>query len=191
MKENVKEILEEMKDLSELMLDLGYSSVFFNSKDIAREVLLLQERLKELEQNLYIHLLAASRGSSNEKLIGVIELVESATFVGRAAKNLSEFVLKGTGLHPIIKEALEQSDESITKAVVSQDSVLVDRTLGDSRLGSELAIKIIAIRRGKAGKKWIFNPDKNTEIKQGDILIAVGSKLGCAKLRRICKGRGK
>ncbi|MBI4170634.1 MAG: potassium channel protein [Candidatus Aenigmarchaeota archaeon] len=186
MKENVKEILEEMKDLSEVMLDLGYSSVFFNSKDIAKEVLLLQERLKELEQSLYIHLLAASRGSHNEKLIGVLELVESATFVGRAAKNLSELVLKGTGLHSVIRQALEQSDETITKAVAGPNSVLIRRTLGESRLGSELALKVIAIRRGA---KWLFNPGKDTEIKEGDILIAVGSKTGCAKLRRIAKGR--
>ncbi len=184
--ENVKDILEEMKDLSELMLDLGYSSVFFNSRDIAKEVLLLQERLKELEQSLYIHLLAASRGSRNEKLIGVLELVESATFVGRAAKNLSEFVLKGTGLHPIIREALEHSDETITKALVGPNSVVIDRTLGDSKLGSELALRIIAIRRSK---KWIFNPKENARVEEGDILIAVGSKIGCAKLRRIAKGR--
>ncbi len=184
--ENVKDILEEMKNLSEVMLDLGYSSVFFNSKDIAREVLLLQERLKELEQSLYLHLLAASRGSKNEKLIGILEIVESATFVGRAAKNLSELVLKGSGLHPVIREALEHTDESMAKAVVGQNSVIVGRTLGESKLGSELALRIVAIRRGT---KWLFNPNKNTEIKGADILIAVGSKISCAKLRRIAKGR--
>lgn len=186
MKENVKQILEEMKDLSEVMLDLGYSSVFFNSKDIAKEVLLLQERLKELEQSLYIHLLAASRGSHNEKLIGVLELVESAIFVGRAAKNLSEFVLKGTGMHPIIREALEQSDETITRALVGPNSVIAGRTLGDSHIGPELAIRIVAIRRGA---KWLFNPKENARVEEGDILIAVGSKIGCTKLRRIAKGR--
>ncbi len=184
--ENVKDILEEMKDLSELMLDLGYSAVFFNSKDIAREVLLLQERLKELEQSLYLHLLAASRGSKNEKLIGILEIVESATFVGRAAKNLSELVLKGSGLHPVIREALEHSDESIAKAVVGPNSVIAGRALGDSKIGSELALRIIAVRRGQ---KWIFNPGKDTETEEGDTLIAVGSKIGCAKFRRIAKGR--
>lgn len=185
MSENVKEILEEMKDLSELMLDLGYSSVFFKSRDIAREVMLLQDRLKELEQSLYVHLFAASRGSQNEKLIGVLEIVESATFVGRAAKNLAEFALKGKGLHPVIREALEQSDETITKAAVGPNSAIADRKLGDSQLGSELALRVVAIRRGG---KWFFNPGKNTETKQGDVLIAVGPKLGCAKLRRIAKG---
>ena len=32
MGKNVKELLEELKNLSELMLDLAYSSVFFESK---------------------------------------------------------------------------------------------------------------------------------------------------------------
>jgi uncharacterized protein with PhoU and TrkA domain len=188
MEHNVKDTFEEMKNLSELMLDLGYSSVFFKNKDIAREVLLLYEHLKELEENLYLHLLAASRGSSKEKLIGIIEIVESTAFVGRAAKNLSELVIKGAALHPIIREALAQTDETITKAPVGRNSVLAGRTLGETKLGSELAIKIIAIRREKSGKKWIFNPGKNTETRNGDILIAVGPKLGCAKLRKIAKG---
>lgn len=187
MANNVKDILEEMKNLSELMLDLGYSSVFFKSKDIANEVLLLDEKMKELEQELYMHLLAASRGSPNEKLVGIIEIVESARFVGRAAKNLSELTLKSDSLHPIIKEAIEQSDETIARAHVGKSSVLVNKSLYDSKLESELALKIIAIRR--SGKKWIFNPGKDTKVMEDDILIAVGSKNGCAKLRRIAKGR--
>ena len=42
---SVKDILIEMKDMSELMVDLAYSAVLFNNKDAAEEVLTLENRL--------------------------------------------------------------------------------------------------------------------------------------------------
>jgi uncharacterized protein with PhoU and TrkA domain len=36
---NLKEMLSEAKDTSELMVDLGYASLFFNDEDMADEVL--------------------------------------------------------------------------------------------------------------------------------------------------------
>ena len=35
---NVKELLVELKDASELMVDLAYAAVFFNEEKLAREV---------------------------------------------------------------------------------------------------------------------------------------------------------
>ena len=35
---NVKELLVELKDASELMVDLAYAAVFFNEDKLAREV---------------------------------------------------------------------------------------------------------------------------------------------------------
>ena len=35
---NVKELLVEAKDVSELMVDLAYAAVFFNADDLAEEV---------------------------------------------------------------------------------------------------------------------------------------------------------
>ena len=42
---NVKELLVELKDASELMVDLAYAAVFFNEEDLAEEVEELEERM--------------------------------------------------------------------------------------------------------------------------------------------------
>ena len=42
---NVKELLVEAKDASELMVDLAYAAVFFNEDDLAEEVEELEERM--------------------------------------------------------------------------------------------------------------------------------------------------
>src|SRR3989344_6518110 len=173
MSETVKDIIEDVKNLSELMLEMAYSSVFFESKDIAKEVMILYNDLEELEEKLYLHLFAASRGRPSQRLISVIDIAESAKLVANAAKNLSETVLEGRKMHPIIKEALKESDESISRAVVSSKSILKDKTLADLRLRTEMGMHIIAIKRGN---KWIFNPKKDTQIFENDMLIGNGPK---------------
>ena len=185
MRENVKDLVEEVKNLSGLMLDLAYSSVFFESKEIAKEVLLLHDRLEELEERLYLHLFAASRGRAAKKLISVIDLVESSKLVASAAKNMSELIMEGSGLHPIIKEALRESDESITKAEISKKSILRNRTIGELRIRSETGANVVAIRRDNT---WIFNPKKDTKLLDKDMLIGVGSSESCKKIRKLASG---
>ena len=187
-KESVKELIEDVKNLSELMLSLAYSSVFFESKDIAKEVMILYNDLEDLEEKLYLHLFAASRGRPSERLISVIDIAESAKMVGNAAKNLSETVLEGRKMHPIIKEAIKESDETIVRCVVTNKSVMKNKTLGDLKIRTDVGIQILAIKREN---KWIFNPKKDTEIYQNDMLIGTGPNAGCKKLDKLAKGEVK
>ena len=57
---SVKDILIEMKNLSELMVDLAYSSVLFQNKDAAEEVLNLEDRVNslnyEIKKQFLLHL---------------------------------------------------------------------------------------------------------------------------------------
>jgi len=186
-KENVKDLLEEMKNLSELMLDLGYSSLFFENEEIANEVNLLYERLEEIEEKLYSHLFAASRGRSVKKMMSVIGIIESTKMVANAAKNLGAMVLNKSEFHSIIKDALKESDESIAKAAVKSASILRGKKLGELKLRTEIGMLIIAIRRG-AEKKWLFRPKKDTTVLEGDILIGVGPSAGCEKLQKLASG---
>ena len=188
MTENVKDLIEEVKNLSELMLDLAYSSVLFESKDIAKEVLLLFNNLDSLEERLYLHLFAASRGKFSKRLISIIDIINSSKMVASAARNMSELVLEGAELHPIVKEALQSSEESITREIVSTKSLLKNKSLGEVRLRSKTGINIIAIRRGD---KWIFYPNKYTAILENDVLIGVGSSGSCRMLSKLAKGEIK
>ncbi len=180
--ENIKDYLEEMKNISSLMLDLAYSSVFFSSRDIASEVILLYRRIEELEEKLFIQML--SEHGNRKSIISVLEIVESTKRVAQAAKNVSKLVLQEAEVHPIIKEALKESDESITKAVVTANSLLANKTIGDMRLRTEIGINIIAIKRAK---KWIFRPRKATKMFKNDMLIGIGPKASCRKLVKLAE----
>src|SRR3972149_8097875 len=156
MAENVKELIEEIKNLSELMLDLAYSAVLFRSKEIAKEVILSYDRFEELAESLYMHLFAAARGKPKSRLISVIDLIETSKAVASAAKNISEPVIEGKELHSIIQDALRESDETIARAEIGANSILKEKTLGDLKLRTNIGTNIIGIRRPTPhGHRWI------------------------------------
>ena len=68
-----------MKDLSEIMIDLAYSSALFHSEDLAEEVLELEERVDYLTYILNMNIMLAARDAEDaEQLVG-IATVASAT----------------------------------------------------------------------------------------------------------------
>ncbi|MGZ5289923.1 MAG: potassium channel family protein, partial [Actinomycetota bacterium] len=58
---NVKELLVELKDASELMVDLAYAAVFFNEDKLAREVDRLEARMNDHLRRLRIMAMLAAR----------------------------------------------------------------------------------------------------------------------------------
>ncbi len=182
--ENVKELLEEMKNLSELALDLSYSSILFENKDIAEEVIELYEKINDIEDRAVIHLFAASRGKGAEKVLSILEMIDCSRRVAGAANDLATVVSEGEGLHPIVKEALEETDETITKIIASKKSPVANKTIGELRLRTHTGVDVIAIKR----KKWIWDPGKNTKIMPRDMVIAVGTKESCAYFEKLLKG---
>ena len=58
---SVKELFIEMKNIVELMVDLAYTSILFGDKEIAEEVLDLEERMDLLNYHLMTHAVLAAR----------------------------------------------------------------------------------------------------------------------------------
>ena len=190
--DTVKDLLEEIKNLSGLMLDLAYSAVFFRNKEIANEVLLSFEKFEDLEERLYKQLFAASRGQAEQALISVIDVVESGKNVAMAARNLAEMISEGKTLHPVIHEALEETDETIQRATIVPNSILAHKSLKELQLGAEVGITVIGIRRGEEKEgRWIFYPRGSTVFEEGDVVIGVGSNESCSKFFHLATGKLK
>ena len=82
----VKESLIEMKDLSEQIIDLSYSAILFDSNDIARQVMELEERLDKLLYNVRIGVLLAARNREDaEQLSGILQVASAAESMGDSA----------------------------------------------------------------------------------------------------------
>jgi len=185
-----EELLLELKEKAELMVDLAYSSVIYDNGDIAQEVYQLEnfvDNLNEKLQKLAIEDVKKGELEVNEAL-AIIQLGASSEAIADAARDIADVELRDVELHPIIKESVMESDEVLLMVSLTPDSVLAGKRLGEVKLASQTGMWVIAIKRGE---KWIYDPDKNTELREGDILFARGSREGMEHFRALASGKEK
>ena len=178
--------LLKMKDTSELMMDLAYSAVLYNNKEIAHEVYLLEDIIDNLYNKIQ-HMAVTNTAKKNPRLaLNLIRLATSIEMIADSARGIADVVLRDIEPHPIVKMSFRESDVIISKTEVKHNSSLTNCKLGAIRLASETGMWVIAIRRGS---KWLFGPDENTQIKENDILIARGPEEGEKELLKLARGR--
>ncbi|ASJ07503.1 potassium channel family protein [Thermococcus pacificus] len=182
---NVKDIFIEMKNTAELMVDLAYSAALFKEKEMAEEVLELEEYLDILNYHLMVRAVLAARNMKEaEQITSILQMARSIDDISNAAADLAKMVLEEK-IHPLITEVILESEETIGKIVVSPNSTLVGKSLEELDLSTNTGVWVIAIRRGK---RWIFDPDEDTKIMPGDIIIGRGTRTALDYLREIARG---
>ena len=183
---NVKDILVEIKDTSELMVDLAYSALLTNSVDIAEEVQKLERQMDDLRYEIEAMLLLSARTPDDAAdMSGILHVAVAAENIADSAEDIADVVLRGIGDHPIYKKMLGEAEEQVVRTKVSPSSGLIGKTLGVLRVSSQTGCYIRAIRRGSG---WIYNPRKGTTILAGDILIASGSESAVDALTEMSEG---
>ena len=189
-KKSVEEIVLEIKDKSELMVDLAYSSLLYDNKTIAKEVYDLEDFIDNLYKNLQRQTL---ENVENKKLtindaLTVLRLAEAGEQIADAAQEIADVELRDVELHPILKMSIRDSDVVFTRVQVSADSILSNKTLGELKLASETGMMVIAMRHGD---KWLYGPTENTRIDTDDILFAKGPEDAEKHLINLASGKTK
>ena len=179
--DEIRNCLVEMKDLSALMIDLAFSSVMYNSEDIAEEVYILEEKMDDLTLKVKkLALRAAKKEEDPESLLSVIDLADINERISDAAYGIADIILRDIEPHPIIQKIMEDTEEELGRVTVRAGSVLIGKTLEQLKLPSKIGTRILAIKRGE---RYIYNPGRKDTIEEGDVLIAVSSDMD--KLRKL------
>jgi len=185
-----------MKNMSELAVDLAYGAVLFDSDALAEEVLELEAEVDALQDRFEAWTLrAASRVDEPIALRGLVHLAQSTEEISDAAVEISEGVLRGIGTHPVVAEAVRESDEVLVRIAVDADSTLDGTTLGGMEIKTETGMRVIAVRRGRrrdgsdsesrGTHDWVISPGPETELSGGDVLIAKGTRSGSERLTEL------
>jgi uncharacterized protein with PhoU and TrkA domain len=183
----VRELFLEMKNLSELMIDLAYSAALFNDKELAEDVLELENRVDTLGYQLEMTIMVAARDAQDaEALTGVSTVASAADKISDAAADIAVIVTRNIGVHPIVAKVFERVEERLMQAKVEKDSRIVGKRVSDLDLAAKMGVDIIAIRRDK---NWIINPKKTAEIKAGDMLITRGTASGTEEFKELAEGK--
>ncbi len=184
---NVKELLTEMKDVSELVTDLAYSAIIFDSKDIAEEVRELESRMDKLLYQIRLTAMLASRTVEDaEQLSGLLQVASAAENISNAAGDIVKLLDTKIENRPFLPSLLQKADEKIRTINIPESSPMKDKTIEELRIESETGVRIITIRRGK---KWIYDPDDSTILKENDMLIIRGVEDGYLRLKGFAEGK--
>lgn len=183
---SIKDILIEMKNISELIVDLAYSSLLFDNKEIAEEVKYLEARMDTLNYEIRLIAMMAARSKEDaKKLAGILQIAEAAETISDAAGDIVD-ILSLRLDHPILPKLIRESDKTIKKMVVSDRSKACSKSLAELRVASETGVRILTIRRGD---KWIYAPKKEERLKAGDIVVGIGPKEGLDRLGALLEGK--
>jgi uncharacterized protein with PhoU and TrkA domain len=182
-----KEIVErlvELKDTSELMIDLAYSSLLLKSRELAEEVQRLEEHVDKLHTDFELLVLQSEFKKEEAKgFLGLIRLGVATEKIADAAAQISEVVLRGIEPHPVLQLSIREAEETVAYVPVAKDSSLANKTLVEARIPEETGMWILAIRRGNK----TIRPKPDSKIEVGDVLIASGYAEGVEDLKKLSK----
>src|SRR5215208_7012414 len=158
---NLKDMLVEAKNTSELMVDLAYAAIFYNSEDLSEEVGRLEERLNDL----------------------VFDMRSLAIY---AANDIAKIVVKRLGIPPELLQDIPEAEEIPSRVRIHPESTLDGRSLGEVDLPVETGMRPIAIRRDD---EWDFDVEPEDMLRAGNVLFVQGPPEGVAEIRELAGAR--
>jgi uncharacterized protein with PhoU and TrkA domain len=180
---NLKDMLAEAKNTSELMVDLAYAAIFYNSEDLSEEVFRLEERLNELVFDMRsLAILAARSPADSEQMAGILQVVQDIEKIGNAAYDIAKIVVKRLGIPPELLHDIPEAEEIPSRVRVHPESALDGRALEAVDLPTETGMRPIAVR---SDNEWHFDPEPDDVLRAGDVLFLQGPPEGVAELREM------
>lgn len=172
----------ELKDTSELMINLAYSALLCDSRELAEEVQKLEEYVDKLHTDFELCVLSSSfKKEETRGFLGLIRLGVAAEKIADAAAEIAEVVLRGLEPHPVLKSAIEEARETIVRACIAANSPLINKTIREARIPEETGMWVLAIKKGDK----CMRPRSDSKIEVGDVLIASGYAEGAEDLEKL------
>jgi len=183
----VSSLLVEMKNLSELMIDLAYSAVIFHDRELAEEVMELERRVDYLSYLLLMNASLAVRDKEDaEQMAGIMKAASAANKISDAAADIASLVLRDIGIHRMVRQAISSTaDEIVGRATILSRSPLSGKTLGELKLTEEVGCDVIAVQRGR---EWTIHPPDSWRLQKGDRVIVRGTSASVRRLQEMAAG---
>ena len=184
--EKITQDLVELKDTSEMMMDLAYSALFLNSRYLAEEVRLLEDKVDRLHNEFEL-LVLSSRAESQETrgLLGLIRMGVVTERIADAAAEIAEVVLRGGESHPVLSMVIQDAEETVETAELGEGSLIKGKTLKEAGIPEETGMWVLVVKRGD---RWI-RPRPDLALHVGDVVIASGYAEGEEDFQSLVSGK--
>jgi len=173
---NLRTLLADAKDTSELMVDLAYAAVYFGDPEMADEVRDLESEMTELVADMRSLAVLAVRHPREAPGMGrVLQVISAIERIGNDAVNIARTVSNQLGIPAHLVEELSDAEEVTHRVVVGDGSTLAHRALIDLEIPVHTGMRVLALR-GSAG--WTTTVSGATILVPGDVLFMEGPPGG-------------
>ena len=180
---NLREMLAEAKDTSELMVDLAYAALYFGDPDMADEVGALEERMSHLVQDMRaVCILAVRHPRDADGMSSVLQVVSAIERIANDAVDIARIVTHRVGIPAELVADLSAAEEVSHRVLVSDGSLLAHRHLADHEMPAKMGMRVMAVRRER---EWITDVGGDTVLVPDDVLFLRGSPDGIDELRSL------
>ncbi|MCH2429569.1 MAG: hypothetical protein MK187_03035 [Acidimicrobiales bacterium] len=180
---NLRAMLAQAKDTSELMVDLAYAAVYFGDPDMAEEVDELEQQMSELVHDMRaVCVLAARSPREAEGMSSVLQVVSAIERMANDAVDIARIVTHRLGIPQQLVADLSDAEEVSHRVLVSEGSHMAHRPLSALELTVQAGMRVMAVRRSR---QWITHVDGDTVLVPGDVLFLQGSPDGITRLREL------
>jgi uncharacterized protein with PhoU and TrkA domain len=180
---NLRAMLSEAKDLSELMVDLAYAAVYFGDPDMAEEIDELEDQMSDLVHDMRaVSVLAARHPKEAEAMASVLQVISSIERIGNAAVDIARIVTHRLGIPRELVADLSNAEEVSHRVRIREGSHLARRPLAALELPVQTGMRVMAIRRDR---HWITDVDGEVICLPGDVIFLRGSPAGIPRLREL------
>ncbi|MBI1973278.1 hypothetical protein HYS54_00550 [Candidatus Micrarchaeota archaeon] len=171
---SVLDLLIEMKDKSELALDLAYAALLLEDKELARTVERIEEKLNSTRDEIG-KLCLQSRPSPQEaeSLVSVVNMANITERISDAAMDIARMVLRDHKKHPVLEEALLREGMTVFRHRVRSGA---GKTLGALELYKITGTHVLGLKRGDEWHAWPASLEMT--LRQGDELLVMTTIAG-------------
>ncbi len=180
---NLREMLAEAKDTSELMVDLAYASLFFGDPDMAEEVDALEETMSELVQDMRgVCVMAVRSPKDSEGMSSVLQVISAIERIANDAVDIARIVTHHVGIPVELVADLSNAEEVSHRVLVSEGSHMAHRPISAHELPVQTGMRVMAIKRER---RWITDVRGDLIVVPGDVMFLRGSPDGITRLREL------
>ncbi|MCE7741587.1 MAG: hypothetical protein GOP50_03945 [Candidatus Heimdallarchaeota archaeon] len=183
---SVKEILIEMKTLSEICVDLAFASLLYSDKLVATQVLVLEEKIDSLYKNLLDRLSVSIKSLSQAEELRIYYIIgEANNLISDSAADMASLVLMNIDIEDEIKLVQQHMDQLVDVVELKEISPLCGTSELTSDLHDMIGIDVAAIIRPEEG----LLIDYDEIMKCGDLLVFRGPLENVNQFIELANGR--
>ncbi len=180
---NLRTMLSEAVDTSELMVDLAYASLYFGDPDMAEEVDELDKRMSDLVHDMRAKCILAARSPRDaEAMASVVRVIGAIERIGNDAVDIARIVTHRLGIPRELVADLSNAETVSHRVLVRDGSHMAHRPLSALELPVATGMRVMAIRRER---DWITDVEGDIVLLPGDVLFLEGPPGGIARLREL------